>query len=156
VIDQYLLAAVVYAQMKIDEDQNLRHELFNTYLINNPHIAVFTELQVPHTRITCNGRSYVFHGFLDYGVGFIKARDIGVQTVGFCSICTDQSQPPVSLSRGSLQLDVSNTLSGILEAKSLTEMQNAEPQITIQVLTILALTLVPVIRFPMYIAEGVC
>jgi len=151
VIDQYLLAAVVYAQTKINKDQNLQHELFNTYLINN--IAVFTELQVPHTRIgiTCNGRSYVFHGFLDYGVGFIKACDIGVQTVGFYSICTDQSQLLASLSHGSLQLNVSNTLSGILEAKSPTEMQNAETQITIQVLT-----LVPVIRFPMYIAEGVC
>jgi hypothetical protein len=34
-------------------------------------------------------------------------------------------------------------LIGILEAKSITEMQNAEPQIMVQVLTILALTLSP-------------
>jgi hypothetical protein len=45
-----------------------------------------------------------------------------------------------SLSRGSLGLDPSKMLSGVLEAKSLAEMQNAEGQIMVQVLTILILT----------------
>ena len=45
-----------------------------------------------------------------------------------------------SLGRGSLRLDPSQILSGIFEAKSITEMQDAEPQIMVQVLTILAQT----------------
>jgi hypothetical protein len=45
-----------------------------------------------------------------------------------------------SLGRGSLTLKPSKILSGILEAKSLADMQNAEGRITIQVLTILTLT----------------
>jgi uncharacterized protein YccT (UPF0319 family) len=46
----------------------------------------------------------------------------------------------VSLSRGSLSLDPSKMLGGILEAKSMTEMKHAEGQIMVQVLTILSLT----------------
>jgi len=45
-----------------------------------------------------------------------------------------------SLGRGTLALDTHETLSGILEAKSLSEMKDAIPQITAQVLTILVLT----------------
>jgi len=90
VIDQYLLAAVVYAQAMIDSDENLRSELFDTYMITDPHVAVFTELQVPHTRVSYNGTSYVFHGSLDYGVGFIKSRDVGMQSILlFLPVCAD-------------------------------------------------------------------
>jgi hypothetical protein len=78
VIDQYLLGAVVYAQAKIDSDEKLKSELFNTYMISDPHVAVFSELQIPHTRVSYNGTSYVFHGFLHYGVGLIKSRDVGM------------------------------------------------------------------------------
>ncbi|KAK7678525.1 hypothetical protein QCA50_018397 [Cerrena zonata] len=124
IIDQYLLAAVVYAQEQIDTDKSLQSFLRMTYKIMDPHISVFTELPVPHTTITCdNGNvSYTFHGVLDYAIGFIEAADI------------------LSLGRGSIGLDAHEALSGIVEAKSLTEMQDAVPQIITQVLTILVLT----------------
>jgi hypothetical protein len=77
IIAQYLSAAVVYAQGIIDKDDAMKRELSSRYNIKNPHIAVFTELTIPHTRITYGEVSYVFHGSLDYAVGYIKGRDVG-------------------------------------------------------------------------------
>lgn len=79
IIDQYLLAAVAYAQQIIDNDKDLRKKLRTTYNIDKPHIGVFTEVPVPNTMIKCTGTgmSYTFHGFLDYATGFIHQRDIG-------------------------------------------------------------------------------
>ena len=45
-----------------------------------------------------------------------------------------------SLKRGSLGLDPEELLTGILEVNTISEMQNAESQITIQVSIILTLT----------------
>jgi len=78
VIDQFLLAAAIYAQQIIDTDMNIKDELYARYFIRKPHIAVFTELPIPKTNVSYNGVSYVFHGFLDYGVGLIKSGDQGV------------------------------------------------------------------------------
>jgi hypothetical protein len=55
----------------------MKGDLSSRYKITNPHIAVFTELPIPHTRITHGEVSYVFHGLLDYGIGYIKGRDVG-------------------------------------------------------------------------------
>lgn len=59
---------------------NIKDELFAKYFIRKPHVAVFTELPIPKTTVSNNGVSYVFHGFLDYGVGLIKSGDQGVRT----------------------------------------------------------------------------
>ena len=83
IIGQYLVAAVVYAQGIIDNDDRLKEDLSSRYNIKNPHIAVFTKIPVPHTCITHGDISYVFHGILDYGVGYIKGRDVGKQTIDF-------------------------------------------------------------------------
>jgi len=80
VIDHFLLAAAIYAQQIIDTDMNIKDELFAKYFIRKPHVAVFTELPIPKTTVSNNGVSYVFHGFLDYGVGLIKSGDQGVRT----------------------------------------------------------------------------
>ncbi|KAF5377857.1 hypothetical protein D9615_006731 [Tricholomella constricta] len=106
----------------IDSDENLRTEIINSYMVTDPHVAVFTKFQVPHTRVSYNETSHVFHGSLDYGVGFIKSCDV------------------VSLTRGTLYFSVSKISSGIFEVRSLSEMEDAVPQITVQVLTILALS----------------
>ncbi|KAK7686122.1 hypothetical protein QCA50_010934 [Cerrena zonata] len=123
IIGQFLIAAVVYAQEQIDTDSKLQSSLRRTYKIMKPHISVFSNLHIPHTTITCDSDnvSYTFHGVLDYAIGFIEADDI------------------LSLGRGSIGLDAHEILCGIAEVNSLSEMQDAVPQITAQALTLLAL-----------------
>ena len=75
-IDQYLLAAVVYAQSLVDSCKQLNDSLSTRHTIKKPHIAVFREIYIPKTRITHGAISYVFHGVLDYALGFIGGRDI--------------------------------------------------------------------------------
>jgi hypothetical protein len=116
-------------------------------------VAVFTDLEVPHTRVSHDGTSYVFHGSFDYVMGLIESRDVGMQSIlyfilFFRTVCADlASTTTASLARGSLKLNISKMLSGVLEAKSLAEMQNEVPQIIVQVLTVLGLTSVPLPYF---------
>ena len=77
IIEQYLVAAVVYAQGILDNNQKMKQGVSERFGMTNPQIAVFTGLPVPRTRITYNDIFYTFHGSLDYGVGFIKGRDVG-------------------------------------------------------------------------------
>lgn len=95
VIDQFLLAAAIYAQQIIDTDMNIKDELYAKYFIRKPHVVVFTELPIPQTTVNNNGVSYVFHGFLDYGVGLIKSGDQGVRTAyrALASLNSDYQRP---------------------------------------------------------------
>jgi hypothetical protein len=54
------------------------------YKIMDPHIAVFTELPVPDTKIESGDVSYTFHGYLDYALGFISADDTRTYPLLFC------------------------------------------------------------------------
>ena len=82
IIDQCLVAAIAYAQGILESDEHMKQAISNRFRVKNPQIAVFTELPIPHTRITYNDTSYTFHGLLDYGIGFIKGRDLGKQSLG--------------------------------------------------------------------------
>jgi len=124
-IDQYLFYAIVYAQSIIDKDEGVRATLTDRCGFKHPHLAVFPELAIPLTRITCEQTqaTYVFHGLLDYGICFIKQQDAEM------------------LSEGILGIDnLSQVLSGILEAKTEAEMKFGDPQIIAQILSILELT----------------
>lgn len=72
IIHQCLISAVVYAQQCIDNDPQLKATLCQTYEIMDPHVAVFTDLPVPKTMIGSDV-TYMFHGFLDFALGFISA-----------------------------------------------------------------------------------
>ncbi|KAF8522408.1 hypothetical protein BU17DRAFT_86961 [Hysterangium stoloniferum] len=61
-IDQYILAAVTYAQTIFDSDEQLKQEMDRKYRVDVPHIAVFPGLPIPYTTITCGNNSYTFHG----------------------------------------------------------------------------------------------
>ncbi|KAF8336695.1 hypothetical protein F5887DRAFT_986646, partial [Amanita rubescens] len=121
-IDQFLVAGVIYAQTILDQNVAVRDDVVKHYKINNPYVAVFTEVPIPYTKVRCGNTSYTFHGVLDYGIGFIstKLKD--------------------ALCMGGVPFEPSNALSGIIVAKSLEEFRNATPQITAQVLTILTVT----------------
>jgi hypothetical protein len=121
IIDQYLTAALVYAQGIVKQDSNLKKTLEEEYRVEDPHLAVFTELQVPHARVEYNQVYYVFHGFLDYPVGFIRELDI----MSARSLCGPMNID--SLRYGILNIDAETMLTGILDAKSLKEMKDAEP-----------------------------
>ena len=71
-IDQFLVAAVIYAQSILDLDVAVRDDVFEHYQIDSPFVAVFTEVPIPYTKVRCGNTSYTFHGVLDYGVGFIS------------------------------------------------------------------------------------
>jgi hypothetical protein len=73
-IDQFLVAAVIYAQTILDQDVAVRDDVVKNYKINNPYVAVFTEVPIPYTKVRCGNTSYTFHGVLDYGVGFISTK----------------------------------------------------------------------------------
>jgi hypothetical protein len=75
---------VTCAQLAIDTDKDIKADLTARYLIRKPHVAVFTELPIPKTTVSRNGVSYVFYGFLDYGVGLIKRDEKGVQILYQC------------------------------------------------------------------------
>ncbi|KAF8516914.1 hypothetical protein BU17DRAFT_92279 [Hysterangium stoloniferum] len=100
IIDQLLVAGVIYAQAILDDDRHksVRAEILKRHRINNPRVAVFTELPIPYTKL------------------------------------------PGGLAGGQVPFNANKTLAGIIEAKSLDEFRNAESQITVQVLTILAVT----------------
>ncbi|KAF8688701.1 hypothetical protein AX14_003437 [Amanita brunnescens Koide BX004] len=71
-VDQYILAAVIYAQSILDSDEMLKHEMDRKHKVSDPHIAVFPELQIPLTTVTCGNNSYAFRGVLDHGIGFMS------------------------------------------------------------------------------------
>jgi hypothetical protein len=71
-IDQYVLAAVVYAQTILDSDEDLKQQMEQKYRVGDPHIAVFPELPIPLITVTCGNTLYSFHGVLDYGIGYIS------------------------------------------------------------------------------------
>jgi hypothetical protein len=73
-IDQFLVAAVIYAQTILDQDVAVRDDVVKRYKISNPYVAVFTEVPIPYTKVRCGNTSYTFHGVLDYGVGFISTK----------------------------------------------------------------------------------
>ena len=73
-IDQFLVAAVIYAQTILDQDVAVRCDVVKHYKIKNPYVAVFTEVPIPYTKVRCGNTSYTFHGVLDYGVGFISTK----------------------------------------------------------------------------------
>lgn len=73
-INQFLIAAVIYAQTILDQDITVRDDIFKHYKINNPYVVVFTEVPIPYTKVQCVNMSYTFHGILDYGVGFISTK----------------------------------------------------------------------------------
>jgi hypothetical protein len=73
-IDQFLVAAVIYAQTILIQDVIVRNDVVKRYKINNPYVAVFTEVPIPYTKVRCGNKSYTFHGVLDYGVGFISTK----------------------------------------------------------------------------------
>jgi hypothetical protein len=85
----------------------------------------------------------MFHGVLDYGVGFISTKLKGklIYTSFHISLYFIDGQTHCV---GGVPFEPSNTLSGIIEAKSLEEFRNATPQITAQVLTILTVTFVAI------------
>jgi hypothetical protein len=72
-IDQFLVAAVVYAQNILDQDVAVRDVVFEDHQVDDPHVAVFAEVPIPYTKVRCGNKFYTFHGVLDYGVGFISA-----------------------------------------------------------------------------------
>ncbi|KIL58574.1 hypothetical protein M378DRAFT_181226 [Amanita muscaria Koide BX008] len=122
VIDQFLLAAATYAQQIINTDDRIKASLTARYFIRKPHVAVFTELQIPKTTVSHNGVSYIFHGFLDYGIGLIRSGDQD------------------ALEDGRYKIEISEARSSVVEAKNLDEMQGAHAQVIMQVLTALVLT----------------
>lgn len=65
-IDQFLLAAVIYAQNILDQDVAAGDDVAKRYGIEDPFIAVFTEVPIPYTKVRCGNASYTFHGVLDY------------------------------------------------------------------------------------------
>lgn len=107
---------------------------------------VFTELPVPETKIESGDVMYRFHGSLDYALGFISADDICMYPFTFLVLCSFSTHfiSIASLGRGTLTIDEHRMLYGIIEVKSLSEMENAIPQITTQILTLLVLTYVSV------------
>ncbi|KAF8508593.1 hypothetical protein BU17DRAFT_99676 [Hysterangium stoloniferum] len=122
-IDQYILAAVTYAQDIFDNDEQLKQEMDHKYRIDAPLIAVFPGLPIPFTTITCGNNSHTFHGVLDYGIGFIS----------------NAGQP--ALASGGAHLDPSHALFAIVEAKGgeKFELQDLS-RIATQLLTCLVLT----------------
>jgi hypothetical protein len=128
----------VYAQSLIDSDEKLSRSLSVQYAIKQPHVAVFTEVAIPKTRITRASDSYVFHGILDYAIGFIPGREVREFNLGM--LYSTIKSLTASLSRGNLNLDISNAVGGVIEAKGLLEMKHAMPQITMQVVTTLKIT----------------
>jgi hypothetical protein len=73
-IDQFLVAAVIYAQTILDQDVAVRDDVVNHYKINNPYVVVFTEVPIPYTKVRCGNMSYMFRGVLAYGVGCISTK----------------------------------------------------------------------------------
>ncbi|KIY66592.1 hypothetical protein CYLTODRAFT_455205 [Cylindrobasidium torrendii FP15055 ss-10] len=123
-IDQYIFYAMLYAQNIIDTDDAVRQLLAARYNFKHPHVAVFSNLSIPSTRITHaqTGVTYAFHGLLDYGLCFIKSRDKEM------------------LTEGVLGVDPSSVLCCILEAKTKAEMQFGDPQIIAQILSLFQLS----------------
>lgn len=124
-VDQYLLAAVLYAQDIINKGIVSK--------VNDPHVAVFTELQIPPTKITCGEKSYTFHGSWDYAVGMIEAMDKRTISRLRYSFCHPSA---ASLRRGTLKLSASNILTGIVAVRSSAEMEDAVPQLIARISTL--------------------
>ena len=71
-IDQFLVAAVIYAQAVLDQNEVIKAEIAERFDIDNPHVAVFTHVWIPDTKVQRGNTSYSFYGTLDYGFGFIS------------------------------------------------------------------------------------
>jgi hypothetical protein len=70
-IDQFLVAAIIHAQNVLDLDEAIKADIVKHFKVNQPYIAVFTEVPIGHTKVQCGNTSCTFHGLLDYGIGFI-------------------------------------------------------------------------------------
>lgn len=76
-IDQFLLSAVVYAQSIIDHDPQLKAQLCKRYRILDPHITIFTDVDIPDgVEIAYRETMFLFYGPLDYAMGFVNAKDV--------------------------------------------------------------------------------
>jgi hypothetical protein len=67
-IDQFLVAAVIYAQTVLDQNEVIKADIVKHFKIDNPYVTVFTKV----TKVQLGNTSYTFCGILDYRVGFIS------------------------------------------------------------------------------------
>ena len=121
-IDQFLVAAVIYAQSILDQNVSVMDDIVEKYEIGSPYVAVFTEVPIPYTKVRCGNTSYTFHGVLDYGIGYISTTLKG-KLIYFLS--TSYFTGPDALRMSGVPFEPSGALSGIIQAKSLEEFRNA-------------------------------